>query len=250
MRRIVFEAAAATAAVVAAAAAAAAAEKEAVGEAAAGRQMSEEGERRKGRGGLGAMQGDGDERAARAPGRVCVRLINQTLAFGVPARGKEEESGIAGEEEEEARRNRRGEERREVRGEGGCRPGRVEYEAEPGQAKPGRPRRFGPLKLKRSSRRFFFPLFFFLSLSPSLPLSLSLDILQLALSPSLSTCYAQSFSLSPPFLATPFPEPLCITTPGSFPGLASSYAANQRHASWPIRDPLRARNHQTVPRTP
>jgi len=65
--------------------------------------MSEEGDRRKGRGGLGAMQGDGDERAARAPGRVCVRLINQTLAFGVPARGKEEESGIAGEEEEEAK---------------------------------------------------------------------------------------------------------------------------------------------------
>lgn len=46
-------------------------------------------------GGSAAKQGDGcrgndDERAARAPGRVCVRLINQTLAFGILAREKEE----------------------------------------------------------------------------------------------------------------------------------------------------------------
>lgn len=62
------------------------------------------------------MQGNGDERAARAPGRVCVRLINQTLAFGVLAREKEEESGIAGEQEEETKEESWGNEKRRGRG--------------------------------------------------------------------------------------------------------------------------------------
>lgn len=108
--------------------------------------MSKEGDRWKGRRGFGTMKGDGDEHAARAPGRVCVRLINQTLAFSVPAREKEEKSGIAGEEEEEEEEEKEEEMKKESGGNGGrrerggngCRPGRIEHEAESGKAKPGR----------------------------------------------------------------------------------------------------------------
>lgn len=105
----------------------------------------------------GRQEGDaGGERgtrwgAARALGRVCVRLINQTLAFGVLPGERERER----EERERQRRGvgnckrrrtrRMGRRKRESKGtkwrkrrRRRCRPGRVEHEAEPGQAKPSR----------------------------------------------------------------------------------------------------------------
>lgn len=83
----------------------------------------------------GVQRGDSRERrrghAARARERVCVRLINQTFAFGILAREKEEELEIA---EEEVTKGQ----------EGGRRGGGTVGQAgsstrpEPGQAEPGR----------------------------------------------------------------------------------------------------------------
>lgn len=88
--------------------------------------------RRMRRGGLYGRRGGagggrrrrGDTYVARARERVCVRLINQTFAFGCRGmrwRGREEEEP-GGEREAGGRQ---------------WRPGRVEHEAEPGQAKSG-----------------------------------------------------------------------------------------------------------------
>ncbi|KYN06277.1 Reticulon-4-interacting protein 1, mitochondrial [Cyphomyrmex costatus] len=73
------------------------------------------------------------DHAARARERVCVRLINQTFAFGILAREKEEELEIAEEEmatgqgERTKRRTRRR----------CCRPGRIEHEARAGPSRTG-----------------------------------------------------------------------------------------------------------------
>lgn len=69
--------------------------------------MPKEGDRRQGRGDAGERRRG---HAARARERVCVRLINQTFAFGILAREKEEEiaeeevwrEGKREEDEEEA----------------------------------------------------------------------------------------------------------------------------------------------------
>lgn len=106
--------------------AAAATEKEAGGRGSGVEGNVEGGDRQQGRGTSGRSTGERRRgHAARARERVCVRLINQTFAFGILAREKEEE--IA--EEEVWRRGARGRTRRRRRR---CRPSRVEHEARAG----------------------------------------------------------------------------------------------------------------------
>lgn len=84
-----------------------------------GKKEDEEDSPRRG-GARGGRRRRGDTYGARARERVCVRLINQTFAFGCRAAGG------------------RGARTSQAGGTRGRRPGRVVQEAEPGQAKPGR----------------------------------------------------------------------------------------------------------------
>lgn len=115
----------------------------------------------------GGRRGDAGERrrghAARARERVCVRLINQTFAFGILAREKEEELEIA---EEEVATGARGRTKRRTRRRR-YRPGRVEHEARTGQR---------TVPFQEPSSEFhvslFVPRFFLLLVSHSLAVSL------------------------------------------------------------------------------
>lgn len=104
----------------------------------------------------GGRRGDAGERrrghAARARERVCVRLINQTFAFGILAREKEEELEIA---EEEVATGARGRTKRRTRRRR-YRPGRVEHEARTGQREPCRFRSQAPNFTFHSSSLGFF----------------------------------------------------------------------------------------------
>lgn len=157
--------------------------------------------RRMRRGGLYGRRGGagggrrrrGDTYVARARERVCVRLINQTFAFGCRGmrwRGREEEEP-GGEREAGGRQ---------------WRPGRVEHEAEPGQAKSGSiflslsPRHAGP----SSNLRYPHPASPS-SLSPSRAISVSL----LRARPSCSV-YRSTESLSWCSFSVCLPACLCL----------------------------------------
>lgn len=165
----------------------------------AGRRRGDAGERRRGH-------------AARARERVCVRLINQTFAFGILAREKEEEIV-----EEEVAKGQEG-------GRGGGAVGQAgsSTRPEPGQAEPGTA---VPFQEPTSEFR----------------ISLSVPRFSSSLSPSLAAFFIRPLFVKwrLPFstFRNPFFSSLFVSLRSTLffsPRSGFPASANQRRTSWPI----------------
>lgn len=209
------------------------------------RETSKEGDKRQSR-------GNDDERVARARGRVCVRLINQTLAFGILAREKEERSWKLQERRSVGKRGKEGSgdwgERgkgKRRRGRGGRRRGAVGQagsSTRPSRAKPNRAesRRFASLRFEPGSEfcvsRFFLP---FLSLTPSSSyLSFPLISLYPFNNSSLFLTLSFIFALNP-FSRIPLHR---HTSSALFPAWLPCIGESTTH-QLADRRPLKAQNH-------
>ena len=189
-------------------------------------------------GARGGRRRRGDTYVARARERVCVRLINQTFAFGCRREVAEAEVEVPW--WKRRKRSRRTE--KQAAATGG--PGRVVHEAESGQAKPGyaTPGQAPTLSLCASpSLRLSLSRAISVSLLRVHPPYLSLSLCVLSLSACLPACLCLSVgrSVGSRFSLPPCPPPLCsdsraVSPCASHPAWQCIAGTGNQHTSRPI----------------